>query len=166
MNPGTGVVDYLVPNVKSKAFADEKVRLALAAATNRDAYVTAIGGATAAVPSRSLIPASLPAAHESDPVGTGTKGDPARARALLEEAKVTGPVAFTVAYRSNPTADKAMAALVAGWRQAGFEPTTKPITDDYFTEISDPKAATGGSCWDSSRSGSVLSTTSPCTATR
>ena len=56
VNPRTGVVDYLVPNVRSKVFADEKVRLALAAATNRDAYVTAIGGATAADPALSLVP--------------------------------------------------------------------------------------------------------------
>ncbi|HET6967373.1 MAG TPA: ABC transporter substrate-binding protein [Ornithinibacter sp.] len=141
VNPRTGVVDYLVPNTRSKVFADEKVRLALAAATNRDAYVTAIGGPTAADPTRSLVPAGLPAAHEADPVGTGTRGDAARAQALLAEAKKTGPVPFTVAYRSTPTADKAMAALVAGWRLAGFEPTTRPITDDYFTAISDPKLA-------------------------
>lgn len=143
VNPPTGVVDYLVPNTRSAVFKDEKVRQALAAATNRDAYVTAIGGATAADPARSLIPASLPASHEADPIGTGTKGDVAKAKALLAEAKKTGPVAFTVAYRSNPTADKAMAALVAGWRLAGFEPTTKPIAEDYFSQVSDPKAATG-----------------------
>ena len=142
VNPRTGVVDYLVPNTRSAVFKDEKVRLALAAATNRDAYVTAIGGTTAADPTRSLVPASLPAAHEADPVGTGTRGDTARAKALLAEAKKVGPVPFTVAYRSTPTADKAMAALVAGWRLAGFEPTTRPITDDYFTAISDPKLAT------------------------
>ena len=74
VNPRTGVVDYLVPNVRSKVFADEKVRLALAAATNRDAYVTAIGGGTAADPALSLIPKSLPAAHAADPVGAGTRG--------------------------------------------------------------------------------------------
>jgi peptide/nickel transport system substrate-binding protein len=34
-----------------------------------------------------------------------------------------------------------MAALVAGWRQAGFDPQTRPITDEYFTAISDPKLA-------------------------
>ena len=34
-----------------------------------------------------------------------------------------------------------MAALVAGWRLAGFEPTARPITDDYFTAVSDPKLA-------------------------
>ena len=141
VNPRTGVVDYLVPNTRSAVFKDEKVRLALAAATNRDAYVTAIGGTAAADPTRSLVPASLPAAHDEDPVGTGTRGDAARAKALLAEAKKTGPVPFTVAYRSTPTTDKAMAALVAGWRLAGFQPTTRPITDDYFTAISDPKLA-------------------------
>ncbi len=142
VNPRTGVVDYLVPNTRSKVFADEKVRLALATATNRDAYVTAIGGPTAAEPALSLIPSGLPAAHEADRAGAGTRGDAARAKALLTRAGVTTPVPFTVAYRSNPTADKAMAALVAGWRLAGFDPTTRPITEDYFTAISDPKLAT------------------------
>jgi peptide/nickel transport system substrate-binding protein len=46
-----------------------------------------------------------------------------------------------VAYRSTPASDKAMAALVAGWRLAGFEPTTRPITEDYFTAVSDPRLA-------------------------
>lgn len=141
VNPRTGVVDYLLPNVRSKVFADEKVRLALATATNRDAYVTAIGGATAADPALSLVPKSLPAARDADPVGAGTRGDAAKAKALLTQAGLSEPVRFTVAYRSNPTADKAMAALVAGWRLAGFDPRTKPITEDYFTAISDPKLA-------------------------
>lgn len=141
VNPRTGVVDYLVPNIRSAVFKDERVRRALAAATNRDAYVTAIGGPTTADPARSLIPASLPAAHDDDPVGTGTRGDAARAKALLVEAGKGGPVPFTVAYRSTPTSDKAMAALVAGWRLAGFEPTSRPISDNYYTAISDPKLA-------------------------
>jgi peptide/nickel transport system substrate-binding protein len=141
VNPRTGVVDYLVPNIKSPVFKNETVRRALAAATNRDAYVTAMGGATAADPALSLIPRSLPAAHDADPLGAGTKGDPVRAKALLAEAKLTEPVRFTIAYRSTPTSDKAVAALVAGWRLAGFDPQTRPITDDYFTAISDPKVA-------------------------
>lgn len=143
VNPRTGVVDYLVPNTRSAVFKDPRVRQALAAATNRDAYVTAIGGATAADPALSLLPTALPAHHGDDPVGAGTRGDAARAKALLAAAGAAEPVAFTVAYRSDPTSDKAIAALVAGWRQAGFAPTTKPITQDYFSTISDPKAATG-----------------------
>ncbi|HSF98700.1 MAG TPA: ABC transporter substrate-binding protein [Ornithinibacter sp.] len=141
VNPRTGVVDYLVPNVKSPVFGNPLVRQALAAATNREAYVTAIGGATAADPARSLIPRSLAAAHQGDPIGAGDRGDAARAKALLAEAKAAEPVAFTVAYRSTATSDKAMAALVAGWRLAGFEPTTKPIVDEYFTAISNPAMA-------------------------
>ncbi len=143
VNPLTGVVDYLVPNTRSKVFADEKVRLALAAATNRDAYVTAIGGDTAADPAISLLPQALPASHDDDPVAAGLRGDAAQAKALLEEAGVTTPVKFTIAYRSDPTADKAISALVAGWQQAGFEPTTKPITEDYFSTIADPAKASG-----------------------
>jgi peptide/nickel transport system substrate-binding protein len=143
VNPLTGLVDYLVPNTRSKVFEDENVRLALAAATNREAYVTAIGGPTAAEPSRSLLPRFLPAAHDEDPIGTGDRGDVAQARALLDEAGVDTPVAFTVAYRSTPTSDKAMAALVAGWREAGFDPTTEPVTEDYFQAISDPDATDG-----------------------
>ncbi len=141
INPRTGVVDYLVPNVKSAVFADDNVRLALAAATNRDAYVTAIGGPRAAEPSISLIPPSLPAGHDEDPVGAGSKGDPVAAQDLLAAAKVTAPVTFTIAYRSSETTDKAMAALVAGWREAGFDPVLRPIADDYFTAISDPALA-------------------------
>jgi peptide/nickel transport system substrate-binding protein len=141
VNPPTGLVDYLVPNTKSSVFSDEKARLALAAATNREAYVTAIGGPTAASPTRSLLPASLPAAHDEDPVGTGDRGDVTRARQLLEESGLDGPVEFTVAYRSTPTSDKAIAALAAGWREAGFDPTPEPITEDYFATISSPDAA-------------------------
>lgn len=141
VNPRTGVVDYLVPNTKSPVFKNETVRRALAAATNRDSYVTAIGGATAADPALSLIPGSLPAAHDADPIGAGTKGEPERAKALLAQARLKEPVSFTIAYRSTPTSDKAIAALVAGWRLAGFEPKTRPITDDYFTAISDPRIA-------------------------
>ena len=141
VNPRTGIVDYLVPNVRSAVFEDETVRQALAVATNRDAYVTAIGGGTAADPALSLIPRALPAAHDDDPLGAGTRGDPAAARALLEEAGAETPLRFTLAYRSDPTSDKAVSALVSGWREAGFDPQLEPVTEEYFSTISDPDAA-------------------------
>ena len=34
-----------------------------------------------------------------------------------------------VAYREGPAADKAMSALVTGWREGGFDPTLVPIKD-------------------------------------
>ena len=127
VNPRTGVVDYLVPNVRSKVFADEKVRLALAAATNRDAYVTAIGGAhrrrPRAVARPEVAPGRARRPTRSAPAPAAT---PPRPRRCSPRPGSTAPVPFTVAYRSNPTADKAMAALVAGWRLAGFDPHDPP----------------------------------------
>ena len=139
VNPATGLVEYLVPNFKSPVFAKPEVRQALAMATNRDAYVIALGGDTAARPALSLIPAALPAATGEDPIGAGMRGDPARAKALLEKAGVTLPVTIRVAYRSTDSVDKAMAALVEGWTEAGFAPQLQPINGDYFTTIADPK---------------------------
>ena len=141
VNPRTGLVDYLVPNVKSTVMAKEPIRLALAASTNRDAYVTAIGGATSADPVLSLIPEPFLAAHEGDPVGVGTKGDPVKAAAILATAKIKTPVTIRIAYRSSDSSDKALAALLPGWQAAGFEPELVPISEDYFTAISAPEMA-------------------------
>ncbi len=141
VNPGTGLVDYLVPNLRSRVFASPAVRTAFAMATNREAYVTALGGSTSARATLSLIPSALPAATTADPVGGGLKGDPARAKAMLENAGVPMPVPIRVAYRSTESADKGMAALAAGWRDAGFEPALQPVVDDYFTQIAKPARA-------------------------
>lgn len=142
VNPATGLIEYLVPNYKSAVFANPDVRKALALATNRDAYVTALGGDSAARPATSLIPASLPAATGEDPIGGGVRGDPAKAKALLEQAGVTLPVTIRVAYRSSDSVDKAMASLVQGWTEAGFKPVLQPILDNYFTVIAGPERAT------------------------
>ena len=142
VNPGTGLVDYLVPNLKSPVFAKPVVRQALALATNREAYVTALGGDTVARPSLSLIPPSLPAATSDDPTGGGLRGDPAKAKAMLVNAGVTLPVTIRVAYRSSDSVDKGMAALAAGWTDAGFDVQLQPISTDYFDAIAAPERAT------------------------
>jgi len=136
----TGLVDYLVPNLKSPTFAKAEARQALAVATNREAYVTALGGGSTALPTASLIPAALPAAHDDNPLEPGQRGDAGRAKVLLGKAGLTIPVPLKVAYRSSPVADKAMASLVAGWTEAGFAPKLAPFKDDYFTSITQPSA--------------------------
>lgn len=141
VNPLTGLVDYLVPNFSSAVFANPKVAVALAMATNRNGYVTALGGQGAAAPSTSLIPGALAAHPAQDPLGSGLAGDPVKAKALLTEAGVTLPVPIRVAYRSTPASDKALAALVTGWRDAGFAPELKPIANEYFLAITQPSAA-------------------------
>jgi peptide/nickel transport system substrate-binding protein len=114
------------------------VRLALALSTNREGYVAALGGGSAAEPSATLISRTLPGHRDEDPLASGPAGNPAKAQDALQHSGLTLPVKIRVAYRSSPTADKAMAALVNGWEGAGFAVTLQPITKDYFTVVSDP----------------------------
>ena len=60
---------------------------------------------------------------------SGPSGDAARARAALQESGLTLPVKVRVAYRSTPTSDKALAALVNGWEEAGFAVQLQPIAE-------------------------------------
>ncbi|MBP6995236.1 MAG: ABC transporter substrate-binding protein [Phycicoccus sp.] len=141
INPGTGLVDYLAPNVKRPVMANPSARLALALATDRAAYVTALGGAVAASPTRSLIPSSLTAAHEVDPVGSDLSGDVAKAREAIAESGLTLPVPITVAYRGGDAADRALAALTRSWNAAGFETQLVALDDSYFTQASTIEAS-------------------------
>ena len=138
VNPQGQFVDYLAPNVSKGVMRNPKVRQALALATNREGYVNALGGASAASEAYSLIGPALPGHTDSDPVGAGPTGDAARAKAALQESGLTLPVRIRVSYRSTATADKAMAALVNGWESAGFTVDLQPIEKDYFAEVSKP----------------------------
>jgi peptide/nickel transport system substrate-binding protein len=138
VNPSAQFVDYLAPNYAKGVMRNAKVRRALALSTNREGYVNALGGASAATEAYSLIGPALPGHRDSDPVGSGPSGDAARAKAALQESGQTLPVRIRVSYRSTPTADKAMAALVNGWEAAGFAVSLQPITKDYFAEVSKP----------------------------
>ena len=140
VNPWSQFVDYLAPNQVSGVMKNAAVRKAFALATNRDGYVTALGGPSAAAPSSTLIGPVLPGHRSDDPLGAGTSGDPAAARAALQKSGLTLPVAVRVAYRSTPTADKAMAALKNGWSDAGFDVQLQPIVKNYFQTVSEPAA--------------------------
>lgn len=137
---GTGMVEHLLPNVKSPVMSHPQARRALALATDRLAYVAALGGSATAVPVRSLIPGGLTAAHTQDPVGAPLSGDPLAARAQLARAGLGERVELRVAYRSGDAADRAMAALARGWDAAGFH-TVLTGLDDYFTQSAAPDAA-------------------------
>ncbi|MEP7368403.1 MAG: ABC transporter substrate-binding protein [Dermatophilaceae bacterium] len=134
-NPRAPFVDYLVPNFSRTSMANISVRQALAVSTNREAYVTALGGDTAAEATYAVINKSLPAHQDANPLGVPPRGDAARARALLQSSGLQLPVRITVAYRRGTMADKAMAALQQGWQDAGFAVTLEGLEKDYFTTI-------------------------------
>ena len=134
-NPRAPFVDYLVPNFSRSTMANLKVRQALAVGTNREAYVTALGGDTAAEATYAMINKSLPAYHDFNPLDVPLRGNATRARSLLEASGLALPVRITVAYRKGTMADKAMAALQQGWQDAGFSVTLEGLENDYFTTI-------------------------------
>jgi len=134
-NPRAPFVDYLVPNFSRPTMANVSVRQALAVATNREAYIAALGGDTAAEATYAVINKSLPAHQDSNPLGVPPRGDATRARALLQASGMALPVSITVAYRKGTMADKAMAALQQGWQDAGFRVTLDAVDKDYFTTI-------------------------------
>ena len=134
-NPRAPFVDYLVPNFSRPTMTNLAVRQALAVATNREAYVTALGGDTAAEATYAMINKSLPAHQDFNPLDVPPRGDAARARTLLQASGLALPVRITVAYRKGTIADKAMAALQQGWQDAGFSVTLEALENDYFTAI-------------------------------
>jgi peptide/nickel transport system substrate-binding protein len=134
-NPRGPFVDYLLPNFTRPAMNNLLVRQALAMATNRTAYVTALGGASAAEPTYAMINKSLPGYRDFNPLNVPLSGDTARAHTLLQDSGLTMPVKITVAYRKGSPADNAMAALQQGWQDAGFSVTLVGIEKDYFTNI-------------------------------
>ena len=134
-NPRAPFVDYLLPNFSRPTMANLKVRQALAVGTNREAYVTALGGDTAAESTFAMINKSLPAYHDFNPLNVPPRGDATRARSLLQASGLAMPVRITVAYRKGAIADTAMAALQHGWQDAGFSVTLEGLESDYFTTI-------------------------------
>ena len=134
-NPRGPFVDYLLPNFSRPAMSNPLVRQALATSTNRAAYVTALGGASAAEPTYAMINKSLPAYRAFNPLNVPIQGDVARAHTLLQASGLTLPVKITVAYRKGSPSDNAMAALRQGWQAAGFAVTLVGIEKDYFTNI-------------------------------
>lgn len=134
-NPRAPLVDYLLPNFSRPTMANLTVRQALAVATNREAYVTAMGGESAAEATYAMINKSLPAHQDFNPLDVPLRGDAARARSMLQATGLTLPVRITVAYRKGTIADKAMAALQQGWQDAGFSVLLEGLETDYVTTI-------------------------------
>lgn len=119
VNSVNGIVDYLVPNLRSAVMGDVQVRSAFALATDRAAYVEALGGPTAAEPSTSILSHGLRAAlpepvEYADPTGTAspeestTESTPAPAETSSTEpapAETTGETTAGTATTSSATTD-------------------------------------------------------------
>jgi len=132
----------VLPNFNSPVMKDPKVRQALAASTDKTAWINAGGGERAYLPAYSIVNPSVPG-YAANPAfkDIPDEGDPDAAKALLDEAGVKQPVPIKFTYSGGtPTSDKQAAALKAGWEKAGFKVELDPLTDTYYDVVQKPDA--------------------------
>jgi len=133
-------VDYLVPNFKT--LTNPLVRQALAVATDKTGYISALGGATAGRPAQTLISPAVVGYKAFNAFNAPDSGDPAKAKALLAQAKVKMPYPINFTYSGGtPTTQKYAAALKAGWDKAGFKTTLNELTTSYYNVVQNPDNA-------------------------
>ena len=140
VNSPNGIVDYLVPNFKSPTMANAQIRAAFVLATDRNAYITALGGPTTAEPTTSILAHGIRLAlpnpdQPADPTGTAspeaaaTDGEEPSA-----EASGTPEPTATSGEGSAPNAggdrERAAELLTAGAAEAGVE-TPVPLRVAY-----------------------------------
>jgi len=132
--------DYLQPNVQR--LKDPLVRQALAWATDKAGYITASGGETYGRPAQTLINPGVVGFKDFNAFNAPDKGDPAKAKALLQQAGVATPYPITYTYSGGtPTSEKAAAALKAGWEAGGFKVKLNELTDTFYDVIQNPANA-------------------------
>ena len=131
--------NYLLPNFNR--VTNLKVRQALALATNRGAYVGALGGDKASSPSLSIVNPSTPGYVANPNFGEAAGGDVEGAKKLLEESGETlpYPIKFTYPIGSDAS-EKAFAALKATYDEAGFDVTLDGLdpSGPYYEQIQKP----------------------------
>jgi peptide/nickel transport system substrate-binding protein len=133
-----GYINYLSVNVQK--IPDKQVRQAIAMAVDRTSYVTAWGGSAAGAPTNSLISPLLKAYTKYDPFGVGDKGDPGKAKAVLQAAGVHLPYPITYEYSKDNTQDKAATNLKSELEAAGFKVTLDGLNPDtYYDVVANPK---------------------------
>ncbi|HRI96402.1 MAG TPA: ABC transporter substrate-binding protein [Nocardioides sp.] len=131
--------NYLLPNFNR--VTNLKVRQALAAATNRGAYVGALGGDNASSPSLSIVNPATPGYVANPAFGEPAGGDVEGAKKLLEESGETLPYPIKLTYPIGSDAgEKAIAALKATYDEAGFDTTLDGLdpSGPYYDTIQKP----------------------------
>jgi len=132
-----GFIHYLAVNVKK--VPDKQIRQAMAMAVDRTAYLTAWGGTAVGSPANSMISPLLKAYTKYDPFGVGAKGNPDKAKAVLQASGVQLPYPITVRYRKDATQDKAATNIKAELEKAGFKVTLSGQNQDtYYDVIANP----------------------------
>lgn len=143
VNPDAPYVDYLALNMRR--LTNEKVREAIAVATDRTAYIAAAGGPQEGSPATGVISPSVKGYKKFDGFDAAPPaGDAAKAKALLTAAGVPMPYPLVVAYPQTPTADNQFGGLKAAWEKAGFSVKLLAQPDtDYYSNVQTTSTSKG-----------------------
>ncbi len=131
--------NYLVPNFNR--LTNLKVRQALALATNRAAYIGALGGENASTPAQTIVSPDVPGHTPNEAFGSAEGGDIEAAKKLLDESgeKTPYPIKLTYPIGSDES-EKAFAALKDTYDQAGFDVELEGLdpSGPYYDTIQKP----------------------------
>lgn len=133
-----GVTELLVPNPRTDTMSSTAYRRAFALSTDRASYVAAMGGPAARMEQRS----TAGTYHNGPSAGFDLR----QARGLLAGHHPR----LKVAYFSTPESERAMAALSAGWVQAGFAVDLVAFKGDragYLKAMGDAAGTTTYDAW-------------------
>lgn len=139
VNVESPFTNYLVPNFTR--VTDPLVRQALALATNRAAYIGALGGELASTPALSIVNPDVPGYVPNEAFGEPEGGDVEGAAALLEQAGVPLPYPIKLTYPiGSDASNSAFAALKESYDAAGFEVELDGLdpSGPYYDTIQQP----------------------------
>ena len=131
--------NYLLPNFNR--ITNLKVRQALAAATDRQAYSAALGGDKASSPSQSIVNPSTPGYVANPAFSADGSPDIEGAKQLLADSGETLPYPIKLTYPiGSDASQKAFAALKASYDEAGFNVTLDGLdpSGPYYDTIQKP----------------------------
>ncbi|KAB7746270.1 ABC transporter substrate-binding protein [Nostocoides sp. F2B08] len=140
VNSPNGIVDYLVPNFKSPTMANAQIRAAFVLATDRNAYITALGGPTTAESTTSILAHGIRLAlpnpdQPAEPTGTAPPQDPETPEDAASDESDDTPAPTQTSDDGTSTADvsdreRAAELLAAGAAEEGIE-TPVPLRVAY-----------------------------------
>lgn len=124
-------------DINTQRVKDVDIRRALNYATNRDAYIKAVGGSDVATPATTVMSPVTPGYKKFDayPSLADGQGDVEKAKKLLEGKNIASQK-FVFCTANTPTNQTVGAVLIESWKRAGFDVTLKLIDRAaYYTTI-------------------------------
>jgi peptide/nickel transport system substrate-binding protein len=146
---------YVIYNLASpnnnKLLSNVKFRQALSYAINRDNLVQVLGGKEVNTPLTHVIPEAIDGSQDFDPYPYDTD----KAKSLMKEAGVTGPLTLKFLYRNESEgSSKSFQTIQQDLTKVGITIKGVPASNaDFYTKyLQDPKTARAG-VWDVSLAG-------------